>query len=310
MSWLIALIALAAAAAAWLGSVVAFRWLITVTLNGAERIGLIRYSDRRPPEPRGAPAAQLWAQMKAMAEPALLLGDTDAPGFSKIGGRPELPAGAEWPRASGAPRAFVAQVDLREVSIAAGLDWLAKEGRLYFFKASNGFGFPDDTLVLFSNEPSGPEAAPPDDLHRKYRFPERRVGFKPIRSFPSLDWLDVDTHSLELSGDELDILADAPTAEIGKSPLHQIAGFPAEIQGGQMQMACEYLARGLERDWSRPPPEDIVRASKQWRLLLQIDSDQALKMNWGDGGMLYVFIREQDARAGDFSKTVSLWQTY
>jgi uncharacterized protein YwqG len=312
MSWLIAVVMLLAAAALWLGSVVAFRWLIRVTFDGAERIGLIRYSDRRPPEPQAAESAEVWARMKAMAEPALRLDVTDAAGFSKIGGHPELPDDMEWPWTGPrrSARTFVAQIDLGEVSASGGPEWLPKEGRLYVFKESDGFGRPDDTLVLFSSAPPGPEATPPEDLKRKDRFPERRVGFQVIKSIPSLDWLGLDVRLSPLSGDELDFLADAPTANFGVQPLHQIGGFPAEIQGEQMQISCEYLERGLRQDWSPPPPEEIVRASKDWRLLLQIDSDQALKMDWGDGGMLYVFIREKDARAGDFSKTVSLWQTH
>ena len=45
-------------------------------------------------------------------------------------------------------------------------------------------------------------------------------------------------------------------------------------------------------------------------MLLQIDSDSDLKMNVGDGGRLYVVIREWGARRAEFSRTNSLWQAY
>jgi uncharacterized protein YwqG len=37
-------------------------------------------------------------------------------------------------------------------------------------------------------------------------------------------------------------------------------------------------------------------------LLLQLDTDDDAGMMWCDVGSLYFWIREQDARAGDFSK--------
>ena len=92
---------------------------------------------------------------------------------------------------------------------------------------------------------------------------------------------------------------------------HRIGGYPNEIQTECMWLACEHLARNLpEPQWRAEIPPALERAAKAWRLLLQIDSDPGLKMNFGDGGRLYVFIREQDARRADFSQTVSLWQTY
>lgn len=130
-------------------------------------------------------------------------------------------------------------------------------------------------------------------------------------SAPSLDWLGFDAADIDMNEDEfaaLETIADAPPPD---EIQHRIGGYPNEIQPERMALSCEHLARGLPIPvWGQEIPPAIGRGSKEWRLLLQIDSDPALKMNFGDGGRLYVFIRERHARAADFSKTVAIWQTY
>lgn len=281
-------------------------------LRLGQRLGLLKDPGRRGPgtEAGTRTASRIQARMKQMARPTLLLTPTKEPVFSKLGGRPELASDLGWPAVDGAPRSFVAQIDLRELGDAGRPDWLPAEGRIYAFKDSTGFGRADDTTVLFSSGPPGPEVDPPPALGSKHRFGERRARFLPMISFPSLDWLAIDLATLELTDADLDDLANAPNEPFGDELQHRIGGYPAEVQDGQMQVECEFLARGLSRNYREPVPEAIARAARQWRLLLQIDSDPELGMNWGDSGRLYVFIKEKHARVGDFSKTVSLWQTY
>ena len=137
------------------------------------------------------------------------------------------------------------------------------------------------------------------------------MAFAVHASAPSLDWLDLDASDLGLSEEEfngLDAIGDTPPPDHIQ---HRIAGYPNEIQPERMWLSCEHLTRGLpDPVWGAEVPPAIARAAKEWRLLLQIDSDPALKMNFGDSGRLYVFIRERHARAADFSKTVALWQTH
>jgi uncharacterized protein YwqG len=125
-------------------------------------------------------------------------------------------------------------------------------------------------------------------------------------SLPSEDWLDKEWIS-GVGGTDWPVLKDC---DFGDEIEHRIGGYPSEIQGGQMALECEYLHRGLTRDYREPVPDDIRQASWQWRLLLQIDSDPALNMNWWDAGRLYVFVRARDAKRGDFSKTVTVTQTH
>lgn len=262
---------------------------------------------RRTAKP-SSDASRLRGRMRRLARQTLLLVPASAAGLSKLGGDPDLSREIAWPELRGRPCAFLAQVDLAVLQAHELHDWLPDAGLLYVFVDLEGYGFADQVQARFHSEPAS-EARPPrtHDL----RFPERRVGFERYTSLPSLDWLGVDLTEVDLSEDELGELAELPDKPFGDEVQHRIGGYPSEIQDGQMAVACELLRRGL------PPAHDgtditpaILRASKAWRLLLQIDSDPALKMNWGDGGRLYVFIREQDAKVGDFSRTVTLSQSY
>jgi uncharacterized protein YwqG len=264
---------------------------------------------RRKPSAPGSDTPRLRGLMKRMARQTLLLAPTKALAFSKLGGEPELPTGQAWPEGVKGPRAFLAQIDLGEVRAADGPDWLPAEGRLYAFYDGWRAGFADEVCMLFSVEPPGRPVAPPAALGGKWRFHERHAAFLAFRSVPSLDWLGVDLTELDASDAELDELADAPNEPFGDELQHRIGGYPSEIQNSRMGLECEYMARGLKPEYAEPPP-NILRASKTWRLLLQLDSDPALGMAWGDAGRLYVFVRDAHARRGDFSKTVTISQTH
>lgn len=246
--------------------------------------------------------------MRRLVRPTLLLIPSTEAGASKLGGDPDLPNGVAWPQVRGRPRAFVAQIELAAAQEVAPLDWLPAVGMLQAFVDLEGHGFADQVQVLF--HPSLPGEGPTAPA-RAVQFPERRVAFKRFASLPSLDWLGVDLAEADLSDDELDDLSGLPDEPLGDEIQHRIGGYPSEIQSEQMSVACELTRRGLP---SAPEGTEItpaiLRASKAWRLLLQIDSDPGLEMNWGDGGRLYVFVREQDSRAGDFSRTITLSQSY
>lgn len=257
----------------------------------------------------GAPsyAALVRDQMKAMILPTLWLTPASKACFSKLGGAPDLPAGFVWPLGDQGPRDFVAQLDLEEVRGADGPEWLPDKGRLYAFYDEERQGRADLVTITYSLEVVASPSGQPEPA-----FTERAVAFAPAMSLPSWDWLNVDPR--EFSGDydeeawsSLDRIEQRPTPS--DAPEHRIGGYPTEIQSARLSIECEHLARGLpDPNYRHAIPPDIEASAKAWRLLLQIDSDAQLKMNWVDSGLLYLFIRESDARRGDFSQTVALCQ--
>ena len=220
-----------------------------------------------------------------------------APSLSKVGGEPSGHF-ASWPRGQdGARMGFVLQLDLTEVRAAGGPAWLPDRGLLAVFHSETDRGRPSQVRVVRADAPDVLVDARPTD--------GQAVAFEPTSSLPSLDWLDIDPATLELSGSELDELADLPARGDAAGPENRIGGFPSEHQSGSMAMACERHRRGEDGAY---PDEEISRSAREWRLLLQLDCDPALGLSWRHGGRLYVFIRERDALRGDFASTVTLVQ--
>lgn len=257
---------------------------------------------------KSADAERILTRMRAMAAPTLLMTPATSAGFSKLGGDPELPSHMAWPAGPEGPLGFLAQIDLAAARRAGGPDWLPNEGAIHVF-CDDRFGMRDQIRIIFSAAATGAPVEPPANQKRGWRHPERRVDFSAHTSLPSLDWLGEDVRKIDVSDHDLEELSDLPGVELGDGPHHRLGGYPIEIQEEQLPVYAECEARGLEYRANAPVPPDIARAAADWRLLIQIDSDPELRMNWGDGGQFYVLIREQDARAGDFSQTVTLSQT-
>ena len=94
---------------------------------------------------------------------------------------------------------------------------------------------------------------------------------------------------------------------------HRMFGWPDVIQN-PIRLWCQLVSNGVAVDtaegWRDPRVEGLRRGASEWRLLLQIDTDEDVGWMWGDSGRVYYWIREQDLRAGRFEKVWSVLQSY
>lgn len=221
---------------------------------------------------------------------------------SYLGAHPYMSVDRFWPRSGGAPLHFVAQINLRDLRSKDGPQWLPGEGLLLFFVDVQAAAWavvhePDIKAVV--------PATPPVDLPRVNKkmagYVEKAVYFRRARSWPS--WERLKTPA---SLDEGEAARESLSIAAPPEPTHQIGGFPSCVQGDWMEWEIEMEARGIRpKDfaaWLKTPEAAALEPEvRQWRLLLQIDSDPDVGFQWVDSGTLYYWIREQDARAGDFS---------
>jgi uncharacterized protein YwqG len=262
-----------------------------------------RKPDRRPTRDVAALTASL-------ARPALRLVAQEPPSRSHFGGAPGLPTGMPWPERNGARLDFLARVSLADLHRVHRVPWLPDEGALLFcYDVQNqpwGFDPKDRGSAVVRLVPdlteaqqwtSVPVRATPGAVR------QRSIGVRRIEVLPSLARDPV--HGLAFTDVEADTYAALTDAPFADRPKHQVAGFPAPVQDDEMEFECELVTHGLycgDSSGYEDPRAAVMRPNAaNWRLLLQVDTDDELGVMWGDGGLLYFWVREDEARAADFT---------
>jgi len=243
------------------------------------------------------------------------------PGSSKLGGTPDLPDATPWPECNGLPMALLAQLRLEDVASYDPDGPLPKSGMLYFFYEAREqkWGFdPEDRghwKVIYYNGDLARlrPTTPPDTLPEESRFRACKVAYSNEITLPSWDSSDVERLKLsEEEGDRYVELLDAVRSE-GES-IHRVLGHPDQIQG-DMHLECQLAFHGIyvgnSDGYADPRRATLEPGAADWRLLLQIDSDEHnMGTMWGDVGRVYFWIRQEDLQKREFDNVWLLLQCY
>ncbi len=256
--------------------------------------------------PASLTASDLLPRYGSLAKPAVHLRPAETSSFSQLGGEPLLPESFSWPDWKGKPQSFLAQLDLAEIHSALP-SFLPPSGLLYFFydQEQSVWGFdPSDrggwqVLYYNGNRASLKIRPAPEGTDENSNYKRKPIRFQSIQTLPQspegLDW--------KKEGDAFNELCQAPFEGL---TAHQILGHPRPVQGDDMELECQLASSGIyvgrPEGYKDPRREKLEAGAKDWKLLLQLDTDDDTGWMWGDVGTLYFWIREQDATNADFSK--------
>lgn len=254
---------------------------------------------------------RLAAAIESRSQPSLRLmtGKRGSQSVGRLGGRGNVPSGVTWPTwLDGQPLSFVAQFDLAALPRLQGLP-LPSSGSLFFFydAVNHPWGYdPKDAgccKVIYSpsrlseNSPRRPDP----DLDEEARFKPMALTATVETSLPSTnDDLFRDLHATPQEFDAYLRLADPL-----KSPVYRIGGHADEIQGDirlEAQLVSNGIYCGDGNGYARGRKKGLNAGASDWRLLLQVDSEERTGMDWGDSGRIYFLIRHEDLRHHRFDK--------
>lgn len=248
--------------------------------------------------------------VEPFAKRSILIKTNEKGSTSYFGGYPPQFPGFKWPHRDSRPMSFLACVDLSQ--LPGVFDWLPKNGCLLFFydMEEQPWGFdPKDrggwAVLHFENslESDLPKASAPAGLKSDYILNMRGMQFESTKLPPS--WEEDALLPLQLTDAEQDELIELRSSLYGEGPSHQIGGYPDPVQSPRMALECQLASNGLycgdSTGYRDPRAEQLKSGAKDWRLLLQMDSDDSLNVMWGDLGMIYFWVRESDAKQGDFT---------
>lgn len=254
-------------------------------------------------------------------------------GGTRLGGVPDVPADFEWPTFAGAglidnavksrPLSFMAQFNCAELAPLDKEGLLPKTGLLSFFyeMESQCWGFdPKDAgcarVFWFEDISNLAPAQVPEDLEEDYRFPALQIDMEAASSYPG--WEDFSL-GRETNSDDGDLFDEVSESFGTDEDVSKLLGWPYVIQNNMTQ-ECELVSRGyyLGDGWNEIPDEECRRAeetsAEDWRLLFQLDGveseEEDFDLMFGDGGMIYFYIRKEDLLARRFDRIWLILQCY
>ena len=241
--------------------------------------------------------------------------NTDKVGFSKLGGKPELPKNWKWPKdQNGKSLSFIGQINFEEVD-GFSIGNIPEQGLLSFFYSGTqeawGFDPRDKDAFKLVYTPELEDLTQydfPNDLDQNSQFIEKIIEFKKSVSLPN--WEDERVGSV-LNNNEMDAYMDIWENE---GFIHKFLGHSNNVQG-QMELDCELVTNGLylgdPSGYNDPRAKGLEKNANDWTLLLQIDSDyDQTGMMWGDAGRLYFWIRTEDLKNSNFDSGWCILQCY
>ncbi|MGA2500876.1 MAG: YwqG family protein [Tepidisphaeraceae bacterium] len=243
---------------------------------------------------------------------------------SRFGGLPCLPSADLWPTVGGKrlgrALTFVGQIRLDDLRAIEGAALLPQGGLLSFFYDVESMPWGHDTSeqaawrVLYFDNVSGLVPTPrPASAEMPLVLRVLNASFVPSLTVPALRSIEIEPLG-EMTEDEfmrywslrdeLSLL----TADDANVPLHRLLGHPDAIQGcmqrtAQFATRDERLPEGVYNYYEHPRAKELIPGSFNWRLLLQVDSDDRLGGMWGDAGRIYYWIHKDDLATRKFANT-------
>jgi len=211
---------------------------------------------------------------------------------------------------------FIAQIRLEEIALFAEAKDLPGGGLLSFFydAAQETFGDkPTDRggwQVIYSQEAALCAPVPfPPGLPPGAQFKPCMLSFEsevtlpigPEQVLPDLHWTAEDGERYE------DFLVDFPSAEDRSDLHHRMLGHPEQLQD-DMQLQCAFMSAGID-SFDDPREEQAAAGKGEWKLLLQVDSDENAGMKWATDGLLYFWITERALHARQFDQVWMVLQS-
>jgi uncharacterized protein YwqG len=249
-----------------------------------------------------------------MARPSVrLVADSAAPVIdrsSRLGGSPDLPPSMEWPGKESSPLSFIAQVNLADVAPYESEGLLPPDGLLSFFYdavTQDAWGFDpadhDSAAVVYTPASAATQRRePPADLSNDGVF--KGLGLRPRAEVTFPPWESYDVETLGMTLDQA--LTYSQLLDTEDNVIHRLLGHPDPVQG-DMQVECQLVTNGLycgnSMGYQDPRAKELQAGAAQWRLLLQIDSQDEAEMMWGDVGRLYYWIKHSDLRARNWERS-------